>query len=225
VIKTATLFSLSVLLAACAGAEGPPGPQGERGEQGDEGKQGETGAQGPQGEQGETGPQGDKGDPGVKGDTGDSGAQGPKGDKGDTGDAGPQGEQGPKGETGDAASSIGTVEGSLYCGGLLEGTTINFSYQAVVFTDGTIWVNGEIRGVDLGISSSAFYAPTQNGAVTAQVIISLDMVGTDNGGWWTIEVNREDLGAIVIYHDTELTDGTDAWNMDAEASGCIHNQY
>ncbi|WP_460990893.1 hypothetical protein, partial [Staphylococcus aureus] len=73
-----------------------------------------------------------------------------------------------------------------FCGGQLGATGVWFSYMAAVMKSGDVFATGSIRNGSIDISNTDFYANTQMGAATAQVLMQDDLQGTANAGWWTI---------------------------------------
>lgn len=102
------------------------------------------------------------------------------------------------------------VSATLYCSGTTSGsspTGVDVSYWATVFSSGDVWASAEVSaaGVD-ATSGSRFYSSKQNGATTAAVSIVSDwLTPYDNGGWWSIEVNRTTAVATATYHDVGVT--------------------
>jgi hypothetical protein len=78
------------------------------------------------------------GSDGEKGEKGEPGAPGEKGEKGDPG------EPGPEGRPADAGTAI-RIKESIFCAGGLESTQLGFSYNAVLFSSGDLYVAATIR--------------------------------------------------------------------------------
>lgn len=151
-----------------------------------------------------------------------NGADGADGDQGATGEQGPKGARGPQGDAGadaPAGDSIGRIEQSLFCAGGIEDAPFSFSYHAVTFTDGSVWVTGGIQNGAIESSQSQLFAPNQVGAQTGRVIVFFDGTETANGGYWTIEVDRSTLGAEIHYFDPDIA-GDLSWLMTGDSSGC-----
>ena len=91
---------------------------------------------------------------------------------------------------------------SLYCGAALSGTSLYFTYTAMVFSDNSVFATGGIYGVSYQIGASTFFDSSQNGASTAPVIFTYDVASTTNGGWWTLSVNRSSRAATILYATT-----------------------
>ncbi len=137
------------------------------------------------------------------------------------------GAEGPPGEAGeDGANGVDGVDGidnritaSIYCGGLLASTTINFAYHAALTEAGDIFASGSISTVGQEVGASSYYAAGQNGAATAPVLFTGDVLGAANSGWWQIGLNRTSLITTIAYNDADATGGQDTWTM---ASGdCV----
>ena len=112
---------------------------------------------------------------------------------------------------------------NLYCGAALEGTSLRFTYDAMVFSDGSVFVYGEIYGAEMQIGRSTFYDSSQSGATTAAIFITYDLSGTDNWGWWTISVNRSTLAATIVYTDSSGDGAT--WTLASSSNNCVLNSY
>ena len=115
---------------------------------------------------------------------------------------------------------------SLYCGAHLEYTALYFTYNAMVFSDSSVFVYGGIYGAAYQIGASTFYDSSQNGASTAAVIFTYDVDGTNNGGFWRISVNRSTSAATIVYKETGLS-GANAttWTLPSSSSNCVINSY
>jgi hypothetical protein len=171
------------------------------------------------------GPQGPAGPAGPAGPTGAAGPAGPAGPEGPEGPTGPPGEAGPPGASAaaiDAGPPGDMILASIGCAGSLQGTTLAFSYTADQFADGNVFATGSVAGASFGTSGSAFYAPTQVGYLTAEVQFVLDVKNND-GGWWTIQLDRSTLVTVIVYHDVEIDGGTLTWTM--QPAQCVVNQY
>jgi len=95
-------------------------------------------------------------------------------------------------------------------------------YDAVLFGSGDLFVTARVRNAAIGASSSVFYAPGQNGYLTASVLVSLDADATANGGFFHVLLDRATLTTTVDY----FADGaavTQSWSMLPAA--CVHNFY
>ena len=115
---------------------------------------------------------------------------------------------------------------SLYCGALLENTSLYFTYTAMVFSDSSVYAHASIYGVAYEIGASKFYDSSQNGASTASVIFTYDVDGTNNGGWWQISVNRSTSAATIVYKETGLSGANSTtWTLPSSSSNCVLNSY
>ena len=115
---------------------------------------------------------------------------------------------------------------SLYCGAQLENTALYFTYNAMVFSDSSVYAHASIYGVAYEIGASKFYDSSQNGASTAAVIFTYDVDGTNNGGWWQISVNRSTSAATIVYKESNVSgaNGT-TWTLPSSSSNCVLNSY
>lgn len=139
--------------------------------------------------------------------TGPTGAKGVKGDKGDTG----------------AAASGSLIASSISCGALLQNTTLYFFYSVDIFKSGDVFASGAISAADARIGNSQFYSAAQNGATTAQVLFTDDLLGTANAGYWSISLNRTTLVTTVVNTDADATNGSNTWTLTADK--CVANSY
>lgn len=123
------------------------------------------------------------------------------------GAAGETGPQGPSGEPVASDASVGRIEASIFCTGILADTVINATQNAVVFGDGSIWAYGSVDDGIEHASSTSFYAPTQLGAGRASVIIASDIQGPTVDGFWTLGFDVSTLNSIVEYRDIDVAGG------------------
>jgi hypothetical protein len=106
---------------------------------------------------------------------------------------------------------------------MLEGTQLSASYTAHVLVNGTVFASAGVRDAGIGASYANAYAPSQNGARTASVIVSFDATGTASGGYFTVELDRTTLVTVVTYRDTDVAGGFRTWSM--QPSACVANNY
>jgi hypothetical protein len=135
---------------------------------------------------------------------------------------GTTGASGAMGVTG-AAAQGSFVTASIHCSGQLSGTGYDASYDAAVFRSNDVYARGSIYGASFERSVTEFYAAAQNGAQTASVILTYDIEGAVNAGWWTLELKRTTLVQTVTYHDVDSPgvfktdpDAADAWDRKIE---------
>ena len=131
---------------------------------------------------------------------------------------GPAGEDGADGLDG-ADGADNHITDSIYCTGLLESTTINFTYHAALLSSGDLFVSGSIRTVGQEVGASTYYSAGQNGALTAPVIFTGDVSGNANSGWWQIALNRTTLVTSITYNDVDVSGSQDVWTM--PSSSCV----
>jgi hypothetical protein len=117
------------------------------------------------------------------------------------------------------------VTASIHCGGSLENTNLWFTYDVALFSGGWLFASGNISAPDIQSSGANIYAPTQNGAATAPVILVFDATGTANAGWWRISLNRTTLVTTIEYNDVDLPEVDDkrAWTMTPDK--CVVNSF
>lgn len=162
----------------------------------------------------------EKGEPGSAGPAGATGAMGVAGVMGV---AGMSGVRGATGATGLGAPTGTQFSASLLCDGQLGVTGVWFSYVAAVMKSGDVFASGSIRSSSIEISNTKFYANTQVGALTAEVIMLDDLQGTANAGYWIISVDRSTAITTIVYHDSDATGGMTTWTMTPDK--CILNNY
>ncbi|MDO8716054.1 MAG: hypothetical protein Q7J73_04530 [Dehalococcoidales bacterium] len=122
------LFSIAVLISACAGPDGAVGPAGSTGAAGPAGLAGEKGATGDRGPAGATGPAGV---------AGPAGAAGPAGPAGPVGAMGPAGPMGPAGAMGPAVAVANAT--SIARGGRLYDDWINETKSTTPTGNQSLW--------------------------------------------------------------------------------------
>jgi hypothetical protein len=220
-----------LLLSACAGTDGKDGEDGVDGtpaivrvvdDNNDQCPNGGTvlevgvdgdfqlvvvcnGVDGPAGSAGPAGPDG------LQGETGPTGADGARGPAGPAGDPGPAGSAGPAGPAGPAGASAAITQ-SVSCSEVVTGT-IRYSYEAFVFSDGSVWSAASVSNSTSQASGNAGYAPGDAAAGTAPVEVVFDTTGPANGGVWTIAVDRGAQQASVTYTDVDVAGGATSWTL------------
>jgi hypothetical protein len=112
---------------------------------------------------------------------------------------------------------------SIFCQGLLENSNVFFTYDAVLFDGGNVFVTASVSDGAFQTEGTGFYAPTQGGAATAAVNFQRDEVGTPNGGFFTLSLDRATLVTTIEYTDNEARGGKLVWTM--PPSACINNKY
>jgi len=160
---------------------------------------------------------------GCAGDPGPAGQPGTAGAAGEPGAAGQSGPAGIAGEAAQPATDPAKVTKSIGCSGSLENTSLFFSYSAALFANGNIFASAGVREGLIGASYASFYAPTQNGALDAAVIVSLDEAPPANGGFFRLSLNRTTLVTTIVYTDVDVAGGTTSWTM--LPASCVTNSY
>jgi hypothetical protein len=131
---------------------------------------------------------------------------------------------GEDGEDAPESESIGRIEASLFCNGLLAGTDgLAAENNAVVFTDGSIWARASVTDGIIEVGDSAFYSREQVGAARAEVIFFLDVQPPTVGGFWVVGIDPASLDSVVEYFDEDLAAGSLLWTQAAE--DCVVNRY
>lgn len=115
------------------------------------------------------------------------------------------------------------MDASISCGGQLQGETIFVNYTANLLKSGDVFVTGSVIGNDFETSDSAFYARQQNGAATGRVLITSDLAGDSNAGYWALSLDRITLVTSVVYNDVDVSGGVRSWTMAPER--CVANDY
>ena len=121
---------------------------------------------------------------------------------------------------------------SLYCGAVLENSidlfedgTVWFTYNAMVFSDGSVYAYGGIRNSEFQIGRSTFYDSSQSGASTAAVLFTWDVSSPANWGYWEISVNRSTLVVTILYTDENQVGGATTWTLPSSSSNCVLYSY
>lgn len=132
------------------------------------------------------------------------------------------GVDGEDGEDGlDADPGIGGVVKSIRCNAGVPNTAVTFLYDAVEFEDGSVWASASIIDDGLVFSGSRFYAPHQPGGDLGTIQVAYDVQGYPNGGVWTMGSTRKTSPTVSIrYHDDDLPDTPQSWDMDGDGGGC-----
>lgn len=189
----------------------------------------------PQGIQGDRGIQGERGEKGEKGDTGETGPQGPKGD---TGEPGPQGPQGPQGEPG--ADGVQINDAAINTADAWSSRQIVDTLCPAFKETGNPVVCYPVANYPLGVSVS--WEPHQEGAgdpspenvrpISGRESVSVTLSGGEGEG------NPHTLTLPSMVYGGELDavtgagmetfghimlDGTEAWEIDANANGAYAN--
>jgi hypothetical protein len=138
------------------------------------------------------------------------------------------GAEGPAGKDGsDGADGVDGTDNkivlTLFCGGTLEATTLQFNYSAALTTAGDVFSSGGVYGASFQAGATSYYAAGQVGAATAPVMFTMDSLGAANGGWWTLSVNRTTGVTSILYTDVDASGGSDTWTM--AASACVINNF
>lgn len=144
-------------------------------------------------------------------------------ERGEKGLTGSSGATGPTGATGKDGSLSSIAASSISCDGGLENTGLHFTYSAAVFKGGDVFATGAIYGNAFEIGASNFYAASQNGATTAPVLFTYDIIDPANGGWWQVSVNRATSVTSIKYTDTDAVNGAVLWTMAPQ--NCTINNY
>lgn len=141
------------------------------------------------------------------------------------GAAGVDGQDGSDGTNGvDGSNGIDNhIIANIRCTGLLQSTTIYFTYESSVMASGDVWAKGSIYNGAFEVGASTFYAGGQVGAGTAAVLFQADVAGTSNGGYWLMSLDRTTVVTTIVYTDNEVSDGSDSWTM--QPSACVVNTY
>ena len=100
---------------------------------------------------------------------------------------------------------------------------MSFGYRADQFISGNVFASGYIASLSSSASNAVFYAPAQNGFVTAPVIVVFDVQGAANTGFWQIQLNRSTLVVTITYNDVDVVGGTLSWVMTPDK--CVVNNY
>lgn len=168
---------------------------------------------------------------GPAGPQGPAGPAGPQGPQGPQGSQGLQGPQGPAGEAGAPASAVDSGNGDrivamTYCADTIpdafSGTDILVDYGLVEFASGNVFANGSISDMGRSAGGSQYYAPTEDGYDTAQIVALIDEVPPADGGYWLITIDRATLVVTAAYHDADIDAGL-MWTFPPEH--CMRTVY
>lgn len=138
------------------------------------------------------------------------------------GPAGPAGTAGADGADG-ADGTDNRIVATHYCTGAVSGTVMTFEYSVALMAAGDIFSTGGVYDASFFVGDSAYFAAGQVGAATAPVMFSADIMGTANGGWWTISLNRSTGVTSLLYSDADASGGSDAWTM--SPADCVTNTF
>lgn len=142
--------------------------------------------------------------------------------------------KGPKGDPGAPGVGIyddnnvgGKIISTINCDGDINaGPGIPFElvgltveYNAVLTAGNDVYATANIIDDEFQVSGTAFYASGQSGASKASVLITSDYVGSANGGFWEVSLNRDTLVTSVKYTDSSLG-GASPVNMQFNAAAC-----
>jgi hypothetical protein len=205
-------FLISLATIACAGDAGPKGEQGEDGEQGEQGTKGEDGSSCTVKDN----------DDGTKTLSCEDGTSVTIRD----GKDGAEGATGANGKDGSDAKATEIIE-RFYCGGALERTSpphLKFSYEAVLFSSGDLFVTATVGGTGDWATGTSFYAPEQDGYKIAAVTVP-DVDGSIDGGGFIVSLARDTLVTVINYYfdSSTVTTPTNTWTM--QPGACVHNFY
>lgn len=164
------------------------------------------------GENGDEGPAGPAGADGQRGAQGPTGAQGPAGPAGPTGPNGATGAQGAAGPPGAVGPEGGGIAQSVACEAVVSGSIV-YTYDALIFDDGSVWAAASISDSASQASGTASYAPGAAGTALGPVSIVFDTTAPANGGRWGIGVDRASLQANVTYTDVDVPGGVTSWTL------------
>lgn len=112
---------------------------------------------------------------------------------------------------------------SIFCGGDLADSGWTASYSAAETASGDVFVSASVGGTLLETSKSVFYSSQQKGALTAAVSMRNDAEGSNNYGWWAMELDRTTLVLTATYSDIDAPGGKRVWTMTPDK--CVVNDY
>jgi hypothetical protein len=150
------------------------------------------------------------------------GQDGADGDTGADGQDGAKGADGQDGKDGSPAEATHITE-SFFCTAPLENSALNYTYNAVLWSSGDLFVAGSVSSPLTSASKTALFTPTQNGYQNAVVTFTFDQDGTANNGWFKLSLDRRTLVSIVEYSAADPGPVTNTWTL--EPSACVHNKY
>jgi hypothetical protein len=115
------------------------------------------------------------------------------------------------------------IVSSIGCSGSLEGTALNFTYNAQLMASGDIHASASISDSILEVSGTVFFSSKQVGAATAPVMFTNDFASPANGGYWKLSLDRSSLVTTIEYNDINVAGGKRSWTM--VPSKCVVNTY
>lgn len=129
--------------------------------------------------------------------------------KGDKGDAGKDG-------AGDKIVSRFLCHDQLEAGA-------HISYSASVMASGNVFASGEVSGTLYQIGASDFWAPQTPGADLGYISFVEDGVGSGNGAFWKVGLDRNTLILTAQYDDADLTPNIKTYTSTADK--CTKTAY
>jgi len=117
----------------------------------------------------------------------------------------------------------GRIVASIFCQGDIPNSNLDVAYSAALTSSGDIYVSGSVHSPGQQMSTTSIYSAKQNGATTASVIISFDVAGAVNGGWWKLSLDRQTLVHTAEYNDTDVSGGKSTFTLTPDK--CLKNTY
>jgi len=139
---------------------------------------------------------------------------------GSKGDQGDKGDKGDKGDTG-ATGTSPRIQYTVYCSAILQGTSLKYYYIVRQWSNNDLFATAGIYGASFEVSASTMYSEIQTGWDTAAVLLTYDLLGDYNWGWWEVSANRTTGVVTIKNYDTDATGGSNSWTQDS--SDCTMN--
>jgi len=130
------------------------------------------------------------------------------------------GSKGDKGDTG-ATGTSPRIQYTVYCSAILQGTSLKYYYIVRQWSNNDLFATAGIYGASFEVSASTMYSEIQTGWDTAAVLLTYDLLGDYNWGWWEVSANRTTGVVTIKNYDTDATGGSNSWTQDS--SDCTMN--
>jgi hypothetical protein len=98
-----------------------------------------------------------------------------------------------------------------------------FTYDVVQFGNKNLFISGQIESPALTATGTTFYAPSQNGWLTAPVFVVFDANAPADSGFWKLSLDRQTLVTTIEYTDADLAAGKLSWTLTPDK--CVVNSY
>lgn len=111
------------------------------------------------------------------------------------------------------------ITSNTYCRAVLANTGLSVNYHAVTFATGNIIASAGVSDSVTETNSNNEYDQAQAGWLTASIIVHRDVTPPDNGGWWSLSLDRRTTVTSVTYHDEDVPNGVMNWTL--QSKDCV----